>query len=59
LNMFEAFPQIAFLLSSGLSPFNYSQYRIRAIFSLSVHYEGTFSNFVRYFFNANANDSYA
>jgi hypothetical protein len=41
--MFEAFLQIAFLLNSGLSPFNSSQYRIRAIFSLSVHYEGTFS----------------
>jgi hypothetical protein len=24
-----------------------SQYRIKAIFSLSVHFEGTFSNFVR------------
>jgi hypothetical protein len=55
--MFEAFSQIAFLLNSGLSPFNSSQYRIRTIFSLSVHYEGTFSNFVRKFFNAN--DSYA
>jgi hypothetical protein len=47
LNMFEAFSQIAFLLNSGLSPFNSSQYRIWAIFSLSVQYEGTFSNFVR------------
>jgi hypothetical protein len=45
--MFEASSQIAFLLNSGLSPFNSSQYRIKAIFSLSVHYEGTFSNFVR------------
>jgi hypothetical protein len=45
--VFEPFSQFAFLLNSGLLPFNSSQYRIKAIFSISVHYEGTFSNFVR------------